>query len=71
MGIENIKTVHSMTLDQIFIHRKDLSYSGKQEDITDVSYVRKDAVISIIKDYLENWLDTYKIERLIDKIEEL
>ena len=34
-------------------------------------YVRKDAVVSIIKDYLENWLDSYRIERLIDKIEEL
>lgn len=34
-------------------------------------YVRKDVVISTIKDYLANWLDAYKIERLIDKIEEL
>ena len=60
-----------MTLDQIFIHRKDLSYSGKQEDITDISYVRKDAVAQTIRYYLENWLDHYRIERLIDKIEEL
>ena len=34
-------------------------------------YVRKDAVVSTIKDYLENWLDSYRIERLIDKIVEL
>lgn len=34
-------------------------------------YLRKDAVVSIIKDYLANWLDSYRIERLIDKMEEL
>ena len=34
-------------------------------------YIRKDTVVSIIKDYLANWLDAYKIERLIDKIEKL
>lgn len=34
-------------------------------------YIRKDAVTKTIHDYLENWLDAYKIERLIDKIEEL
>lgn len=34
-------------------------------------YIRKDAVTQAICEYLENWLDAYKIERLIDKIEEL
>ena len=37
----------------------------------EVCYIRKDTVVSIIKDYLDNWLDAYKIERLIDKIEKL
>lgn len=34
-------------------------------------YIRKDAVTQAIREYLENWLDSYRIERLIDKIEEL
>lgn len=34
-------------------------------------YIRKDAVTQAIREYLENWLDAYKVERLIDKIEEL
>lgn len=38
---------------------------------SDIKYLRKDAVVSTIKDYLTNWLDSYRIERLIDKIEEL
>lgn len=46
----------------------------KREDVVATTYheyVRKDAVVSTIKDYLVNWLDPYKIERLIDKIDEL
>ena len=34
-------------------------------------YIRKDKVTQAIREYLENWLDSYRIERLIDKIEEL
>lgn len=34
-------------------------------------YIRKDTVTQVIREYLENWLDSYRIERLIDKIEEL
>lgn len=34
-------------------------------------YIRKDTVTQAIREYLENWLDSYRIERLIDKIEEL
>ncbi len=55
---------------------KDEAYNEVLSFITSLQqepseYVRKDAVVSTIKDYLENWLDAYKIERLIDKIEEL
>ena len=31
----------------------------------------KNEVVSIVKDYLANWLDTYRIERLVDKLKEL
>lgn len=34
-------------------------------------YIRKDAVAQVVREYLENWLDSYRIERLIDKINEL
>ena len=40
-------------------------------DLADIKYLREDTVVSTIKDYLANWLDAYKIERLIDKIEKL
>lgn len=36
-----------------------------------IEYVRKEVVTQIVREYLENWLDSYRIERLIDKIEEL
>ena len=38
---------------------------------SDIKYLRKDAAAQTIRDYLENWLDPYKIERLIDKIDEI
>ena len=38
---------------------------------SDIKYLRKDAVVLTIKSYLAGWLDPYRIERLIDKIEEL
>ena len=61
-----------MIPDIIFVS-KDLfhwSFDRPLEE-TAIKYVRKDAVAQMIRDYLENWLDAYKIERLIDKINEL
>ena len=61
-----------MTPNKIFVSKDLFRWSfDKPSEETDIEYVRKDAVTSIIRDYLANWLDPYKIERLIDKIEEL
>lgn len=48
-----------------------LKQEQPEVDLADIKYLREDTVVSTIKDYLANWLDAYKIERLIDKIEEL
>lgn len=61
-----------MIPNKIFVSNDMFRWSfDKPSGKTDIEYVRKDAVVSTIKDYLENWLDSYRIERLIDKIEEL
>lgn len=61
-----------MTHNKIFVSKDLFRWSfDRPSDKTDIAYVRKDAVVSTIKDYLANWLDSYRIERLIDKIEEL
>ena len=58
--------------NKIFVSKDLFRWSfDKQIEKSDIAYVQKDAVAQIIRDYLENWLDTYKIERLIDKINEL
>lgn len=62
----------NMTPNKIFVSKDLFRWSfNEPAEKTDIEYVRKEAVSSIIRDYLENWLDTYKIERLIEKIEEL
>ena len=62
----------NMTPDKIFVSKDLFRWSfDKPSEETDIKYLRKDVVVSTIKDYLANWLDPYKIERLIDKIEKL
>ena len=61
-----------MTPNKIFVSKDLFRWSfDKPVEKTDIEYVRKDAVVQAIREYLENWLDPYKIERLIDKIDEL
>lgn len=58
--------------NKIFVSNDMFRWSfDKPSDKTDIEYVRKGAVTQTIRDYLVNWLDTYKIERLIDRIESL
>lgn len=58
--------------NKIFVSNDMFRWSfDKPSDETDIEYVRKEVVTQAIREYLENWLDSYRIERLIDKIEEL
>ena len=66
------KQKDKMIPNKIFISKDLFRWSfDKPSEESDIKYLRKDAVVSTIKDYLENWLDAYKVERLIDKITEL
>ena len=62
-----------MTLNKIYIHRKDLSYSEVKESDSDIVFIRKDALLEWVKlaygKLSMNPFDVQDVfEELIDKI---
>lgn len=44
-----------MGLNKIFIHRKDLSYSEVKESDSDITFIRKDALLEWAKENMEHY----------------
>ena len=61
--------------DKIFIHKKDLSYSEVKESDSDITFIRKDALLEWAKEtYLNEKASAIRkvcYKQLIDKIESL
>ena len=71
-----------MALNKIFIHKKDLSYSEVKESDSDITFIRKDALLELLREKRKaitkcSATDERKvaalsiIDFLIDKIEQL
>lgn len=70
-----------MTLNKIFIHRKDLSYSEVKESDSDIEFIRKDALLEWANRLKEKWEEppmsnhspgcVFMLEQVIKKIESL
>ena len=60
-----------MALNKIFIHRKDLSYSEVKESDSDITFIRKDALLEWAKAVKADPMIPMNIDKVIEKIESL
>ena len=70
-----------MALNKIFIHKKDLSYSEVKESDSDITFIRKDALLEWARRLKEKWEEppmsrhspgcVFMLEQVIEKIESL
>ncbi len=67
-----------MALNKIFIHKKDLSYSEVKESDSDITFIRKDALLEWASRLKEKWEEppmsryspgcVFMLEQLIEKL---
>lgn len=71
-----------MALNRIYIHRKDLSYSEVKESDSDITFIRKDALVELLREKRKAVTECFAINErkvaalsvidfLVNKIEQL
>ena len=62
-----------MVSNKIFIHKKDLSYSGVKKSDSDITFIRKDALMAFLNERRKGFVAGERkiLREIIEKIESL